>query len=78
MRFLIMLIGVALGAVLVMKSEWIVSVFGRVDWAETHLGAEGGTRLFWKLVGLAIIFLALFYYTGAVQSLLIKLFVLGR
>ncbi len=75
MSFLIMLLGVLLGALLILKTEWLVSAFGRVDWAEIHLGSEGGTRIFWKLVGLGIIFLSFFYYTGTVQNILMKLFV---
>ena len=75
MKFLIMLAGMVLGALLVLKSDWIVSVFGRVPWAETHLGSEGGTRIFWKLVGIAIIFLAFFYYTDILQNILIRIFV---
>ncbi len=70
-----MIIGVVLGALLVLKSDWIVNIFGRVYWAEQYLGSEGGTRLFWKLVGLAIILISLLYYTEILQSFLIRIFV---
>ncbi|MDO8599577.1 MAG: hypothetical protein Q7S02_05705 [bacterium] len=75
MQLLVMLIGIALGFLLVWKSEWILENFGRIDWAEIHLGTSGGTRMFWKLVGLAFILLSLLYYTGCVQDALTFIFV---
>lgn len=75
MQFLVMLIGIAIGFLIIWKSEWILEQFGRIDWAEIHLG--GGTRLFWKLVGLAIILLSLLYFTGCVQGALTYVFVPG-
>lgn len=39
------------GIVMVIKTEWFLVNFGRIDWAERHLGFEGGTRLFYKLLG---------------------------
>ena len=75
MTYLFTLIGVVIGAILVLKSEWLLRNFGRIDWAEMKLGAEGGTRTFWKLVGIAIIFLSLFYMVGGVQSLVAWIFI---
>ncbi len=77
MAWLVMLIGIAIGFVLIWKSEWILENFGRIDWAEIHLGTSGGTRMFWKLVGLAIILLSLLYFTGCVQGALTFIFVPG-
>ena len=77
MSVLVMIVGIALGFLLVWKSEWILEQFGRIDWAEIHLGTSGGTRMFWKLVGLAIILLSLLYYTGCVQDALTFIFVPG-
>ena len=48
-----------LGPILVIKAEWFLENFGRIEWAEVHLGSEGGTRLFYKLLGLLFIFLGL-------------------
>ncbi len=42
------------GIALVIKSDWFLSNFGRINWAEQHLGLEGGTRLFYKLLGVAV------------------------
>jgi hypothetical protein len=43
---------VALGVFLVIKSEWMLQNFGTIAWAEEHLGYDGGSRLFYKLLGI--------------------------
>jgi len=58
------LVGVALGALMVIKTEWLVENFGTSSWAEEHLGTSGGTRLLYKLIGIAIIFIAMMGATG--------------
>lgn len=67
MRYLISLIGVAVGALIVIYSEKIYEQMGPSEWAERKLG-PGGSHLFYKLIGIAIIFLALFYMSGILQS----------
>ena len=47
------------GILLVIKSEWFLENFGRISWAEQKLGAEGGTRLFYKLLGLLFIIIGM-------------------
>jgi uncharacterized membrane protein YkgB len=57
------LIGIAItiiGFLVVWKSEKVFRFFGRSAWAEKHLGYEGGSRLFYKLIGIVIIFIGLF------------------
>ena len=65
---------IALGFVLVWKADWIVNNFGRVDWAEIHLGTEGGTRIMWKLIGLAMIFLSMLYMFGFIEGMIGAIF----
>jgi len=48
-----------IGPLLIVKSEWFLENFGRIGWAEEHLGTEGGTRLFYKLLGILFIFFGL-------------------
>ena len=67
-------LGIPVGAIFVLKTEWFVQNFGKVEWAEQHLGFEGGTRLFYKLLGLAIIFISLFGFTGGVQGIILWVF----
>jgi uncharacterized membrane protein YkgB len=52
------------------KSEWLLRNFGRVSWAEEHLSYEGGTRFFYKILGIIIIFLGLFVITGIWSDIL--------
>ena len=46
-----------IGILLILKHDFMVDNFGRIAWAEEHLGTEGGSRLFYKLLGLLIILL---------------------
>ena len=59
------LILIAIGALIVIKSEDLLRNFGRISWFEKHLGVEGGSRLGYKLIGLIIIFLGLLTTTGS-------------
>lgn len=58
------------GFITTYKSEWLLHNLGRVQWAEQHLGLEGGSRLFYKLVGIGIIFLGIFIVTGIWSDIL--------
>ncbi len=69
-RILIGLAGIIVGAMVVMKSEWFLSNLGSVQWAEEKLGTEGGSRLFYKLIGLAIIFFGIFVMTGITTDIM--------
>ena len=69
MRYIVALIFIIIGALIVIYSEKLLEAIGRVAWAEQHLGTEGGSRLFYKLVGIAIIFLAFFYISGILESI---------
>ncbi|MGB9609217.1 MAG: hypothetical protein ACPL3E_02465 [Minisyncoccia bacterium] len=64
-------IGIVIGGYLVVwKSDWFLGNFGQVDWAEKHLGLEGGSRLFYKLIGICLIFLGFFVISGIWYDLL--------
>ena len=64
----------AVGALIVIKSEKLFNALGPVQWAEQKLGTEGGSRLFYKLVGLGIILISFFYMSGILQSIGISIF----
>jgi len=74
MRYLLSLIALAIGFLLVWKSDWIVNNFGRVNWAEKYLGYDGGSRLFWKLMGIVVIFLAMMHMFGFIEGLISAIF----
>ncbi len=59
---------------MIMRSEWFLSFFGRIDWAEIHLGTEGGTRVFYKILGLLTIFISLLIITGMIEGFVLAIF----
>ncbi|MFA6604025.1 MAG: hypothetical protein WCT10_04280 [Patescibacteria group bacterium] len=64
------LAAVGVGLLFVIKSEWFLNNFGAIEWAEQHLGTSGGTRLFYKLIGLGIIFIGFLAATGMIGGFL--------
>jgi hypothetical protein len=82
MKYVAGILGVALGVFLIIKTEWFIENFGTNAWAEEHLGASGGTRLLYKLIGLAIIFIAMLGLTGLLGGFLMgtvgRLFTFGQ
>ncbi|MDP2736754.1 MAG: hypothetical protein Q8O59_03180 [bacterium] len=74
MRFLLGMIIIAGGFVLVWQANWIVTTFGHVPWAEKYLGSEGGSRLFWKLMGILVIFIAMLYMFGFIEGVIWSVF----
>lgn len=74
MNYVIGGIVIIVGAILVIKTEWIYNFTGPIDWAETHLGTDGGTRLLIKIIGLILILGTFMTLTGCTTSLLRKIF----
>ena len=64
MHILLGILITAVGVAIVWQSEWFLRNLGRIEWAEQKLGLEGGSRLFYKLIGLIVAFLGLFVMTG--------------
>ena len=69
-KFIFGLIITAIGFLTVWKSDWLMNNFGRIGFAEKHLGTEGGSRLLYKIIGLVIIFIGFMYATDLTDSLL--------
>lgn len=67
---------IGIGVVFVMKTEWFMQNVGRIQWAEEKLG---DSRLFYKLLGILIVFIGLMLATNMLGGFLIgtvgKLFV---
>jgi hypothetical protein len=55
---------IASGALIVIKTEFLLENFGRISWFEEKLGSSGGSRLGYKLIGLIFIFFGLLLVTG--------------
>lgn len=69
-QIIIGLIIALIGFVLVWKTEWFLYNFGRIGFAEKHLGSEGGSRLMYKFIGTILILVGFLYLTGLEESLL--------
>lgn len=74
MNFIWGLLGIALGSLLIMKTEWFVQNFGSNAWAEEHMGTSGGTRLMYKLIGIVIIFISMMAATGLLGGFIMGTF----
>ena len=57
------------GVSFVWKTESFFRLTGRINWAESKLGA-GGTRLFLKLFGVLVIFIGIFVMTNIASDIL--------
>jgi len=73
MRFILGPLGIYIGFMIMWKSEWLLSNFGRMDWAEDYLSTEGGSRLGYKLIGLIIMIVSFLYLTGGLGSIIVSL-----
>lgn len=74
MSIIIGFLGVAVGFLVTWKSEWLLEQLGHIEWAEEHMGTMGGTRMFWKLLGIAFIFFSFLFMTGALQGIILSIF----
>jgi len=70
MKYVLGIILIGLGFLIVWKADWIMNNFGRIPWAEEHLGMDGGTRLLWKLIGLLVIIGSFMYMTGMLGGII--------
>jgi hypothetical protein len=74
MRYILGFIGIAIGTLLIIKTQWFIQNFGTNSWAEQHMGTSGGTRLMYKLVGLAIIIISTLAVTGLLGGIILGIF----
>jgi len=75
MKYFLGIIIIGAGFLMVWKSDWLVNNLGTIEFAEKYLGSGfGGTRLFYKLLGIAIIVLAFMYMSGGLESILGNIF----
>jgi len=74
MSYVLGIIFIIVGFVIIWKSNWMYDNFGAIDFAESKLASWGGTKFFYKLIGLGVIILAFLFMGGGVASLLRKIF----
>lgn len=70
MNIIFGLIFLVVGALITIKSEAMLSAFGRISFFEKYLGTEGGSRLGYKLVGILLSFFGILLLTGMMGGFL--------
>lgn len=65
MRIILGLLGIAIGILMSLKSEWFLYNVGRLPSVEKYLGSFGGSRLFYQLMGVVVVIISTLYMTGA-------------
>ena len=65
MQIILGILITAVGAYMVIKTEWFLETFGRISWFEEKLGSDGGSRLGYKLMGVLILFIGIILMTGS-------------
>ena len=53
-QLIVGIIVTGIGFLLVWKADWFLKNFGFIPFAEKYLSSEGGSRLFYKLIGILI------------------------
>jgi len=74
MQYFIGILGTIAGFMLIWKTSAVLSFTGQIDFAEKYLGTEGGTRLFIKIIGVIVIFIAWLYMFNLGGWILYRLF----
>lgn len=69
MGYVVALLVIAAGFVMIVRTDDVIGFFGRISWAERHLGS-GGSISFYKLLGVVVIILAMLWITGLLDDLL--------
>ncbi len=71
MTYVIGVLLVLVGVALILKTQWFYENFGSIAWAEEKMGTSGGSRLFYKLIGLVLIFFGFLLITNLWQGFLL-------
>ena len=74
MKYFLGIIIVGVGFLIAWKADWMMENFGRISWAEAKLGTEGGTRLLYKLIGIALIIGSFLYMSGTLGAIMRAIF----
>ena len=74
MKYIFSFLAIIVGFLLVKYANKIVDSFGYMPWAEEHLGTYGGSRMMWKLIGVAFILGALLVISGLMNTILYAIF----
>jgi len=74
MKIIAFILLVGLGMLMVIKTEWFLNFFGRSAWAEKTFGFYGGSRIFYKLLGVIVIIVSTLTLTGVMEKIILSIF----
>ncbi len=66
MLVIIGLIIIVAGVFIVLKTEALLNMFGRIEVFDKYLGTEGGSRLGYKIIGIIAIFIGTLVMTNMI------------
>ena len=69
-RIILGLLVVVAGAAVTIKAEWIYQNIGGIPSTEKYLGTEGGSRLAYKLIGIAGTIVGFLIMTNLIEGVL--------
>ncbi len=75
MRTIVGIILSIIGVYMTIYSEWLYQNFGTVDVAERWFGSDGGSRLFYKFVGILVTLAGFLMVTGLMGKLVLWIFI---
>jgi hypothetical protein len=74
MKILIGIILIVIGALIIIYSNKMLEIFGRIPFFEQHLGTEGGSRLGYQIIGFLGVIVGLLVMTGSFEGLILAIF----
>jgi len=66
MFIIVGLVIIIVGVLMVLKTEALLDMFGRIEVFDKYLGTEGGSRLGYKIVGMIAIFIGVLTMTNMI------------
>ena len=69
MRIVWGIIGIIIGFLIIKYTFPLVGIFGKIAWAEQHLGGAG-TYTLYKIIGIVVIVLSMLYMFNAIGFLI--------
>lgn len=75
LQIILGLLLVVIGAFITIKANTMYSILGPVSWAEAHLLTAGGSRFFYKLIGITLAIVGFLIMTGLIQDIVFAIFI---
>jgi len=73
-NLIIGLLIMAVGVAPIIKTEYFLETFGRIEFFEIKMGTSGGSRLGYKLLGMATVFIGILVATGMIGGFIAWIF----